>query len=177
MNKLYVSTLGLVVAVAAACGNADDSGDHEPAGSSSDYGPMAVIDRDDEYRDESGTQGTLRISDTCVYLESDFADYPVLPVWRSSDVEWIAEPESVKVSAPGALSEGVESLELRDGDFVSLGGSVAILADDAERPPPDDSWIDELEWSWAARPNPECQGDPFIVGSVGTDPIFDESDG
>ena len=84
----------------------------QPAGT---WGPLAVLPPQDGM-DTLRLEGTLSITETCVYLES--ADEIVLLVWHADQVTWSAQPRVITFqNFDGRV------VILSDGDRVVIGGS------------------------------------------------------
>lgn len=89
-----------------------------PAGT---WGPLAVVPPQDGM-DTLAVGGTLRITDTCVYLES--SGEVLLLLWRADQTTWSAESRAITVdNFDGSV------VTVSDGDLVVLGGSGGSEAD------------------------------------------------
>lgn len=96
-------------------------------------GPVAFMPPTDAPHHDALLQGTLRITDDCVWVEADDADY--IPVFEVGDAGFV----------DGALVFGAE---YHDGDDIQIGGATAAKALD-DWYVPEDCPDAEL---WAAAP-------------------------
>lgn len=119
------------------------------------WGPLAVI-RPQDGADTGRTEGVLRITDTCVSLES--GGTVTLLFWPADRTTWGAESRAITFkNFDGSV------VTVSDGDGVVLGGG----GDSAV-----ESGISGEEWVkrmvWVARPAPSCSLDRrWGVGGVG----------
>ena len=88
--------------------------DISPA-ASGNWGPLAVIPPQDG-SDSAPTQGTLRITDTCVFLDGQ--DEPMLLLWPADQTRW---DEGTRAVTFGNV-DGT-AVVVKDGAVVVLGGS------------------------------------------------------
>jgi hypothetical protein len=118
------------------------------------WGPLAVIPPQDG-TDSARNEGTLRITDTCVYLER--ADGVELLFWPADRTTWDAPSRTITFeNFDGRM------VTVADGDEVVLGGGGDS---EAESGVSDDAWVERMEW--VAPPDPSCPLDPrFGVGAV-----------
>ena len=108
-----------------------------------DWGPLAV--------GASGTgaqalvTGTLRITETCVYLELAGSGNAII-VWNADLTTWLAERHAIEYRSPDG-----ETVVLADGDEVAFGGGGDSTAESGID---GDAWI--AATTWVARPDPSC---------------------
>ncbi len=128
----------------AGCGQSDSS--------STDYGPLAVIDDSDTApeggHDALGGTGELDITDRCVRLKAD-DDRRLVLVWRASEVRW----DDGRIVFTGSDGE----VRLADGDTLTVGGSSLEYEGEAETRPDRD---------WAQEPDADCDGELWSVHSL-----------
>jgi hypothetical protein len=94
--------------------------------------------------DLARTEGTLRITDQCVFLES--AEQLQLLAWPAAQTRWNAGDGTI------AFTTGAgENRVLTSGEALALGGSGADFSDDRE------AWMET--WEWVVRPAPRCLTD------------------
>jgi hypothetical protein len=123
-----------------------------PVGS---WGPLAVIPPPDG-TDLARNEGTLRITDACVYLEDPGGDLWLL-VWPADRTTW----------SEGSRSITFENLDgsvvvVVDGDRVVLGGGGSS---EAESGISGEEWVRRIDW--VAPPSSLCSLDQrFFVGVV-----------
>lgn len=91
------------------------------------WGPLAVLPPQDG-TDLAALEGTLRIADGCVYLDSNGNRYDL--AWHANQVTWSEETRSISFKNFEWNYEGA-IVTLRDGDHVALGGG-GLTVDDAE---------------------------------------------
>jgi hypothetical protein len=121
------------------------------------WGPLAVIPPQDG-TDLARNEGTLRITDTCVYLES--AGELTLLTWPADRTTWSGESRTI-------------TFENFDGSIVSVGDVEHVVLggggdSEAESGISGEEWVRRMEW--VAPPAPSCSLDPrFGVGIVGDD--------
>lgn len=153
----------LVTAMAlVACGGGSSDPGAPSAGDDTTWGPLAVGPASDGTMDAL-TVGTIRITDTCVYLEEGGDDVAegeagergatnqVLLIWAANWTRWDPDDEAV-LYAPF----GNAPVRLRDGDRVSLGGGGASA---------DEGGIGQQRW--VNPPDPSCPtGHVWVVGEV-----------
>lgn len=127
---------------------------------SSKWGPLAVTDSEDVNMMDGALGGTGRlvIGDDCVYLETDGSRGATPGVkttlaWRSGQVSWDGESETIRFSVPGG-----QSFTLSNGDRITVGGGGGW-----RRP----SAIDgSSKQGWLARPSESCPTRGFHVHDV-----------
>ena len=119
------------------------------------WGPLAVIPPQDG-ADTARTEGRLRITDACVFLESPGG--VTLLFWSSDRTAWTPEPRTITfANFDGSI------VTVRDGDGVVLGGSGDS---EAESGASGEDWVDRMEW--VAPPSLSCSLDQrWGVGGVG----------
>jgi hypothetical protein len=109
------------------------------------WGPLAVIPPQDG-ADSARTEGTLRFTDTCVYLESGGAR--TLLIWPADRTSWDAGSRSITFRN---FDDGI--VTVGDGDGVVLGGGSGAEAEGGV--------------AWVARPSADCSLVPnWGVGDV-----------
>lgn len=138
----------------------------EPSVSSIDrWGPLAVIPPQGG-ADTGRAEGKLRITDSCVLLESP--GEVMLLFWPADRTTWSAESRAISFkNFDGSV------FTVSDGDHVVLGGG-----GDSEA----ESGISGAEWvrrtKWVAPPASSCPLDPrWGVGGVGDGPPRDGASG
>ena len=138
-----------VVVVVGAC-SANDS-----APSADAWGPLAVVPPQDG-ADSARTEGTLRITNTCVFLETPRE--VALLFWPSDRTRWRAEPRTISfTNFDGRI------VTVRDGDHVVLGGGGDSQAESGVS---GEEWLQRMEW--VAPPSRSCSLDQrWAVGAVG----------
>lgn len=116
------------------------------------WGPLAVRPAEDG-ADTARHEGTLRITDTCVYLEAAGGELTFL-TWLADRTTW----NGVSRTITFANFDGTV-VTIGDGDHVVLGGGEAESDISAE------TWINEREW--VAPPASSCSLDlRWAVGAV-----------
>jgi hypothetical protein len=125
-----VVVAAVTVIVAASCGE-----------SQSEWGPLALVDATG---DTARTEGTVRITDECVLL--DTGGETQLLVWPADRSRWNRDDRTISFTSLA----GVELFVASD-QFVVLGGGGSSAAEDGER------WADRIDW--ARRPAPACVTD------------------
>jgi heat shock protein HslJ len=119
------------------------------------WGPLAVIPPQDG-ADTARTEGTLRITDTCVFLEEGGG--PVLLLWPADRTTWDAEQRTITF----ANFDGTTAT-VGDGQSVVLGGGGGGSAESGVAT---EVWVAGM--TWVARPVDGCPLDPYWgVGDVG----------
>jgi len=114
----------------------------QPPGSTpATWGPLAVRPPEDG-SDTAALQGTLRITDSCVYLES--AGELVFLTWLADRTTW----DDVTRTITFVNFDGVV-VTIGDGTHVELGGGEAESDISAEE------WINERDW--VAPPDSSCE--------------------
>ena len=138
-----------VVVVVAACSA------NEPAPSAHAWGPLAVVPPQDG-ADTARTEGTLRITDACVFLETPRE--VTLLFWPSDRTTWRAEPRTISfTNFDGRI------VTVRDGDHVVLGGGGDSQAESGVS---GEQWLQRM--LWVAPPSRSCSLDlRWAVGAVG----------
>ena len=119
------------------------------------WGPLAVIPPQDR-ADTARTEGRLRITDACVFLEAPSG--VTLLYWPSDRTTWRPEPPAITfANFDGSI------VTVRDGDQVALGGSGDSAADSGV------AGKDLVaRMAWVARPSLSCSLDRWwVVGAVG----------
>src|SRR5688572_22306366 len=85
----------------------------EPAATPVDWGPLAVMPPDDG-ADQARNEGTLRITDRCVFLER--GGEATILTWNSDEVTWNAGPRTIAFrNYDGTV------ITVGDGDYLELG--------------------------------------------------------
>lgn len=136
---------GILVTVLMLAGCAGDDGVGDD-----DWGPLAVVGPQNGVM-EALTQGTLRITDACVYLEEGESGTETLLIWAANWTRWDAQEQAV-LYAPF----GDAPVRLHDGDRVSLGGGGASIDEGGV---PDRAWVNP--------PDASCPtGQVWSVGEV-----------
>jgi len=127
-----------------------------PASPASTWGPLAVVPFSNG--DEARTEGTLRITDTCAFLE--VGGTPTLLLWGADRTTWSAETRTITFeNFDGTV------VTVADGDDVVLGGSGGGRESEAESGIPNEGWVDRTEW--VAPPAASCPIDEWwSIGSV-----------
>jgi len=105
-------------------------------------------------------QGSLRIGDTCVTLES-YNGTERLVVWYEPDVVWNAASHSITFHAGGGTFG--DPIELHDGDEISIGGQLRVGGYQPSR-----EADDPRHSAWAQPPDASCPEDssPVMIGEV-----------
>jgi hypothetical protein len=153
--KLNAVVLGGVISVVA-LGAVASCGDSTPT-ADEDWGPLAVA-RGDASGQEAGLEGTLRIDDKCVTVET--GGERLLVVWPSDSTKWDADAETITYEA---TDDGSEVL-LRSGDEVRIGGGGWAAGEDEGDPA---EWAGTTEW--VNEPAEECLTDTrFFLGTLQT---------
>lgn len=154
-------TRRLILTAACVLGVAGCGGDVRPASGSpsappsqADWGPLAVT------RTESGAAalavGTLRVTETCVFLEDGGGDQSLL-VWPEQRTSWRPETTSIEF-----LTRDQQKVELRDGDAVSVTGAGDSSSEGGL---PGDEWMSSIDW--VSAPRADCPLDSrVLVGDV-----------
>ena len=75
----------------------------------------------------------------------------LLLVWHASDVRWDGEDQEITYNVLGAS----ESLKIREGDIITVGGSSLVGDEPVERVLP-----------WLAPPHAGCTGEQWGVSGV-----------
>ena len=118
------------------------------------WGPLAVIPPQDG-ADTARTEGTLRITDTCVFLVERGG--PVLLLWPADRTTWDAEQRTITF----ANFDGTTAT-VGDGQPVVLGGGGGSSAESGVTT---GAWVAGM--TWVARPADGCPLDPYWgVGDV-----------
>ena len=113
------------------------------------WGPLAVIPPQDG-ADTARTEGTLRITNTCVFL-AEQGGGPVLLLWPADRVAWNAGDR--KITFANFDGTGVT---VGDGESVTLGGGGGNSAESGVTP---EAWLAGM--TWVARPADGCPLDPY----------------
>ena len=116
-----------------------------------DFGPLAVLEGSGG-ADALGGTGCARIDDDCVTMLRANGENLLL-VWHASEVRWDDEDREITFSA--AFDSDDESVTIRDGDVITVGGSGLVGDVPVERDP-----------LWLAPPHESCIGEPWAVSSV-----------
>lgn len=111
--------------------------------SSGGWGPLAVVPPQDG-ADTARTEGTLRITDTCVFLATSGGD--VLLVWPADRTTWNAQARTISFANFDGSSVGAG-----DGTPVVLGGSGDSNEDSGTTT---EAWM--ARTPWVARPADSC---------------------
>lgn len=118
------------------------------------WGPLAVIPPQDG-ADTGRTEGTLRITDTCVFLESGVE--VTLLFWPADRTTWSGESREITFE-----NFDGSAVTVGDGDHVVLGGGGDS---EAESGISGEEWVRRMEW--VAPPASSCPLDPrWGVGAV-----------
>ncbi len=158
----------LVVAVAASLwfglppgvGQPGAQGSVQPVAASASptvmWGPLAVIPPQGG-ADQARTEGTLRITDACVFLER--GGEVTLLFWPADRATWSAASRAITFeNFDGSV------VTVGDGDHVVLGGGGDT---EAESGISGEEWVRRMEW--VAPPASSCSLDPrWGVGAVGS---------
>jgi len=156
----------LVALAATACGgddnpaNAADSGaaatSDQPSAERPDslWGPLAVVSGG-EGSDDALIFGTIHVGDGCVLLNEQGDD--VLLVWPSDKTSWNPATEVVSFDTRRGTT-----LELHEGDTVSLGGGGTSVAEGGLSAAEFLASVD-----WVSEPDPSCVPEiRWFVGDV-----------
>lgn len=130
----------------------------EPSASTVEtWGPLAVIPPQDGF-DTLRAEGTLRITDTCVYLES-LGEVTMLS-WPADRATWSGESRAITFeNFDGSV------VTVGDGDHVVLGGSGGGADSEAEDGISSEEWVKRMEW--VAPPASSCSLDSWwVVGAL-----------
>lgn len=116
---------------------------------------MAVMPPQDG-ADTARTEGRLRITNACVFLESP-SGVTVL-IWPADRTTWSPEPPTITfANFDGSV------VTVRDGDEVVLGGSGDSKTESGLS---NEAWVEGIDW--IASPSPSCALDErWFVGAVG----------
>lgn len=101
--------------------------------------------------DTALTQGVLRITDDCVFV--DRSSGRVLLLWPADRTEWDGEARSItfdNVASQGDPGSG-KAVTVADGARVSLGGSGGTI----EEGQTTEEWA--ASRSWVVAPDPSCR--------------------
>ncbi len=117
------------------------------------WGPLAVVPPDDG-ADTLRFEGTLRITDTCVFLESPYQGRHLL-IWDADQATWNGESRAITFeNFDGTF------VTVSDGDHVVLGGSGGGAASGTG-----EEFV--IRMDWVAPPASSCSLDPWwSVGAV-----------
>lgn len=119
------------------------------------WGPLAVAPASDGMG-EALTSGTLRITDTCVFLEEAGGDQALL-VWPADRTTWSSDTRAITLE-----NLDKSSVTFRDGDRVTFGGGGDTTAEGGVS---SEEWI--ANTAWIARPAATCPLDSrWFVGDV-----------
>jgi hypothetical protein len=125
-----------------------------PSGSTSTWGPLAVVPPQDG-ADTARTEGTLRITDTCVFLDGPGG--PSLLVWPADRTTWNAQTRAITF----ANFDG-STVSAGDGTPVVLGGGGDS---NDESGTTTEAWL--ARTPWVARPADSCPLDSrWWVGAL-----------
>lgn len=108
-----------------------------------DWGPLAVVPI--AGGEEALNTGTLRITQSCVFLETAGGESELL-VWPADRTRWEATGGTIGFTN----SDGTE-VTLRDGEPVSFGGGGDSTAEGGVS---GEEWLARVDW--VARPDPSC---------------------
>ena len=120
----------------------------DESGGPVDWGPLAVVPTAGGA--EALNTGTLRITQSCVFLETAGGESDLL-VWPADRTRWEATAGTIGFTN----SDGAE-LTLRDGEPVSFSGGGDSTAEGGVS---GEEWLARVDW--VARPDPSC-GDPLV---------------
>ncbi len=124
------------------------SSERLPERPTGNWGPLAVIPPQDG-SDTARTEGTLRITDNCVFL--DERGERVLLLWPADQTRWDAGERTVTFdNADG------QAVVVRDGTAGVLGGG-GDSSDESGIAP--EAWLESM--TWVARPVDGCPIDPW----------------
>ena len=124
------------------------------SGSGGTWGPLAVVPPQ-EGADTARTEGTLRITDTCVFLDGPGG--PVLLVWPADRTTWNAQARTIAFS-----NFDGSTVSAGDGTPVVLGGSGESNEEGGSRT---EAWL--ARTPWVARPADSCPLDSrWWVGAL-----------
>ena len=113
----------------------------------------ACRDPSQDGADTARIEGTLRITPTCVFLESGGGETALF--WPADRTAWNREPATIMFT-----NFDGSTAEVRDGDEVVLGGGQGLEDVSAEE------WIRQTEW--VAPPSLSCALESrWGVGAVG----------
>ena len=117
------------------------------------WGPLAVVSPDDG-ADTLRAEGTLRITDTCVFFESPYQGRHLL-IWDADQATWNGESRAITFeNFDGTF------VTVSDGDHVVLGGSGGGAASGMGK-----EFV--IRMDWVAPPASSCSLDPWwSVGAV-----------
>lgn len=119
-----------------------------------EWGPLAIVPPQSGM-DTTATQGTLRITDTCVFLEGPTG--PTVLYWPSDQTRWDPKMRAIRFDN----GDG-EVVSAQDGATVSLGGSGSSAAGGG---PSAEEWVGS--WSWVVPPDSSCPLDQrWLVGQI-----------
>jgi hypothetical protein len=118
------------------------------------WGPLAVIPPQDG-ADTARTEGTLRVTDSCVFLEAPSGD--TVLVWPADRTTWSADAATITFkNFDGSV------VTAHHGDAVVLGGSGD---NEEESGQSSDEWVAGI--TWVAPPAPTCPLDQrWSVGAL-----------
>ena len=119
----------------------------------SSWGPLAVLDLDpDADSMQAGAEGTIRITDECVFLNQNGRD--ALLLWDDNRVQWDAESSQIT-----HRNHDGATLVISDGDQLLVGGGSASQE------------FDPVVTAWASEPAEAClTNGAWVVGETYTAP-------
>jgi hypothetical protein len=120
-----------------------------------EYGPLAVIESLGGGHDARGGTGPIGISESCVTLTRENGEVLLL-TWQSGEVQWDAQSRTIIYTSFGNLND--ETITIRDGDIITVGGSSLVGDVPVER-----------DLTWLATPDPACAGEQWSVFGVLTE--------
>jgi len=122
-----------------------------------DWGPLAVS-RGGASGDEALLEGTLRIDDSCVSVESTAGR--VLVIWPSDSTRWDRDARTITYGATDDESDVV----LHNGDTMQVGGGGWAAGESEDDPA---AWAGSTDW--VNKPADECLTDVrFFLGELQT---------
>ena len=119
-----------------------------------DWGPMTIVPPQSGM-DSAASQGALRITDTCVFLEGPMG--PTLLYWPADQTRWDPDTRAIRFDN----GDGVV-VTAQDGATVSVGGTGSSAAGGG---PSAEEWVGS--WSWVVPPDSSCPLDQrWLVGQI-----------
>lgn len=119
-----------------------------------DWGPLAVVPPQSGM-DSTASRGTLRITDTCVFLDGPMG--PTLLYWPADQTRWDPGARAIRFDNGGGVV-----VTAQDGATVSVGGTGSSAAGGG---PSAEEWV--ASWSWVVSPDASCPlHHRWLVGQI-----------